>query len=155
VKEPDWRYLAGLWDGEGSVTVSSQKRTRGWYWQVRLNITNTSARLIRSVHEEFGGRIWMGKLRADACKPQYQWVVFNSKECLYILQNILPYLRYKDDEAKLAIEYFEGMSVDKGFSGKRLPAEEIERRNRIVSSIRRVDGRRKQIVYMCAAMESK
>lgn len=144
---PDWRYLAGLWDGEGCVTVSCKlkKRPNGEryeYWLVRLALNNTSERLVRSLSEEYGGKFFNIKARAGR-KPIYGWTVFNSTECAMILRSILPYLRYKDEEARLAIGYFEGVSKHMRGPNASLPQEEIDRRNRIVLAIRSIPGRRK------------
>jgi hypothetical protein len=145
---PDWRYLAGLWDGEGCVTVCCVLKTRAdgsryEYWNVRLNMSNTCEPLIRSLAEEFGGRAFPGKTSYKSRKLAHQWSVFNSKECAFILRNILPFLRYKHEEAKLAIEYFDGVAKHMRGPSSFLPDEECERRNRLALEIRALPGRRK------------
>jgi hypothetical protein len=145
---PDWHYLAGLWDGEGCVTVCCvlKKRADGScyeYWNVRLNMSNTCESLIRSLADEFGGKAFAGKTSYKSRKLAHQWTVFNSEECSLILRNILPFLRYKNEEAKLAIEYFDGVAKHMRGPSSFLPDEECERRNRLALAIRALPGRRK------------
>lgn len=144
-ESPDWRYLAGLWDGEGCVGICCvrQKRKDGTYsvyWDLRLMLSNTSEKLIRSLLEEFGGNAHFGsKVYPYAKKIANQWKVQNSRHSLHILRNILPFLRYKDEEAKLAIEFLSGVERNKGVS---LSASEVDRRNDLIERIRQVAGRR-------------
>jgi hypothetical protein len=155
---PDWRYLAGLWDGEGCVAVSSvsrnskNRRNSGHSWHLQLQMTNTSETLIRSLGQDYGGAVYVCARKYPNRKVVHMWFVFSAAECLTILTNILPFLRYKGDEARLAIEYFSGVSPK--FAGKSLSDEEIGRRNRIALAIRSLDGRRKTANVNARPMES-
>jgi len=104
-------------------------------------MSNTSEKLIKSLHAEFGGRVHVyKKAYSDKHKVISQWLVANRNECLHILTNIVPFLRYKDEEAKIAIEFLSG--IDRNFGGKPLPDEEVDRRNSLIVRLRSVDGRR-------------
>lgn len=147
-ENPDWHYLAGLWDGEGCVAVSSinRKKKNGSihsYWNFQLQMTNTSEVLVRSLADDFGGAAYLSVRKYEKRKSVHMWFVFSAKECLRILNSILPLLRYKGEEARLAIEFFEGkINRSKDGSGA-VPPHEIDNRNRIALAIRSLEGRRK------------
>ena len=108
---------------------------------MRLIITNTSLRMILSLRDEYGGSVYNNpKTYGDGRKAMHQWIVFNSSECLRILRSILPYLRYKDEEALVGIEFFESITFRS--TGMSLPLDEVEKRAFLVHKIRNVAGRR-------------
>lgn len=112
--ERDYRYLAGLFDGEGCVAVSRIGRHYpefGYRYQLRVTISNTYLPMLESLQREFGGAVWSAKAILPRHKKQHQWVVWNSTECADILRGMLPYLRYKDREASYAIKVFEDIAA--------------------------------------------
>lgn len=151
VRHEDWAYFAGLWDGEGCVTVSSVARpplrrpgsVDYPYWHARLVISHTSLVLLQWVLKTFGGAIH-GHIPPKRSNPYqryfYQWHVTNRLQGTAILRGMLPYLKYKSDEAKLAIELFATYMPGR----TRMEPKEVANRQRLVEAIRSLPGRRKR-----------
>jgi hypothetical protein len=102
VKQLDWAYLAGFFDGEGCISLHSRYRVDGW--RVRLTVSQSDYRLL-ALYEKFEvGRLRRieprGKFKA---RPSYQWIINKGSEVEWLLQGMMPYLRFKKDQASLAI----------------------------------------------------
>jgi hypothetical protein len=138
----DWAYLAGFYDGEGTITATTQKRKDRDYYQLRFMVNNTNYELLRGLQNLFGGAIHVGSVMKDKpnWKQIYSWHAESKATCLPIFYGMLPFLRYKRREIELAIEYWEGVVPCQRGS---LSDNEIERRYRIVKDIQSLPGRRK------------
>ncbi len=106
-------YLAGFFDGEGSVTSRDDTQVNGKAWTV--SVTNTQPEPIRLLRSMFGGRVgsfdhggYKGK-RAKLWnyKRLYRWSAHGANARRFVCA-IFPYMR---DGAKLKSAY-EFLSVD-------------------------------------------
>lgn len=105
----DLAWLAGLFDGEGSVSVGWQKpspshlashRTHG-RWYFHLTITNTHMATIGRARKIVGfGRVHMKPSLGPRRHPcaTYQ---FDQKQAIDLLRLLLPYLVTKKEQAEL------------------------------------------------------
>lgn len=131
-------YLAGLFDGEGSIVIccSSGKKNRiaSSYW-LQVGITNTDRELIDWLYDTFGGHI-SDNSHSPSYKrqrPCWAWRV-TTREAGRFLKSIYPYLRIKKNQAEIAIEFQEHMS---SFAGnKALSKETLEMREGYRSQLR-------------------
>jgi hypothetical protein len=99
-------WAAGLFEGEGTVTVSKNKRkaygTFKYNYNLRAFVTNTDKQIIR-VFDWCG--CWLGTVHEVGqgngfnIKPCYRWVVCG-KQAAQFLRDIQPYL--KTDKYKSA-----------------------------------------------------
>ena len=109
-------YLAGLFDGEGSITYknSLRKKTemrKAYYtWDVRMEVSMTDEDVIRYIHNilKVGTvnkrpphRTSLGK------KMQWRWRC-NHRDALKVCKLFLPYARVKLDKIKQIINHYEG-----------------------------------------------
>lgn len=108
-------YVAGLFDGEGSLTLgygskadkdlNGQVIKRRFYPSVQIVITNASRALLESVKTDLLiGKIFDqpsdGKNRVPSCK----YKIYTFKDAVVFLQVLLPFLRLKKAEALVVIE---------------------------------------------------
>ena len=90
-------YVAGLFDGEGSVGLS---KNRNRYYPV-VEITNTNLEVLREVQARFGGSInSKGIGNKKSWKAAYSWRMAWSRAVRF-LKAIFPYLRIKRNQAIL------------------------------------------------------
>lgn len=101
LNEEDEGYLAGIVDGEGTITFA---RTRKQI-QVRLIIPNTHLPLLAWILEATGVGSVHTRTRGKS-KPLGAWTVFEGT-AVTVLRQIEPYLLIKGPQARLAIEAFE------------------------------------------------
>lgn len=101
----DCAYLAGLFDGEGSVTIlmrTDKSYTRFECW---CRISNTNRKLLISLYDNLGGNIdCSGRGRRHyGDKVVWDWRL-NGTECVPFLMAIRPYLILKCVDVDLCIE---------------------------------------------------
>lgn len=148
LKDTDWAYLAGFFDGEGCVAIIETQRKRSRlsnrasypYYQIRMVITNTDYLLLESLQQQFGGSIHIHCQTGERTSKQFQWMLDSRRKSEPVLRGMLPYLRYKNREVELALEFLCGVKPNNG--GLILTPKEVERRQRIVRKIRSLPGRR-------------
>jgi hypothetical protein len=105
LSETDYAYLAGLIDGEG--TISIYLNSRGYYI-TQVSITQVNEPLIRWLQEMFGGNVHNVKNNNPA-KHQERWKwQITSTLMREHLPRALPYLRLKKRHAEIAIQFLSG-----------------------------------------------
>jgi hypothetical protein len=94
-------YVAGLIDGEGTVTIAKVKRTKSPHYQLHLRLEMTHRATIERAQKILGGVI---KERAgkQGCKRSYR-VVRVDNDAYLVLKLLQPYLTTKAENAALGI----------------------------------------------------
>jgi hypothetical protein len=114
MNENKWSYLAGLFDGEGSVYIFLRDK-ENHFTTLSAAISNTSLTLMRWLIKNFGGRFSMSASKAQVgYKPQYKWEPKGKTNKKELLLGMLPHLVIKREQAILALEYLsiEGPDVE-------------------------------------------
>ncbi len=98
-------YIAGLVDGEGTVTLSRQHRNEGR--RLTLSISSTERVLLEFVKDAVGaGRITGKRTYSARHAPSYAYAV-TSRQAIAVLEQIAPHLRsYKKSRATLALRHY-------------------------------------------------
>jgi hypothetical protein len=127
-------YVAGIVDGEGSLSLSgaislSRSGTPYWTYQAGVGIYNTSRPLMDWLVKNFGGE-FAARKRSPRHKQCYRWRLENNKKRATFLRAILPYLVIKPKQAGLLLRYF---------SLRRISPKE---RHEIYREIKRLNARR-------------
>ena len=120
-------YVAGLIDGEGSVTISERARTHrrcknpSFILSVDVSMTNRYG--VDEIIEHYRGRLNIYIGRTANRKSYYQFDA-TSIEALELLTSIIPYLRVKKPQAELGIAF---LSIPRfqGGIGRELPPDII------------------------------
>jgi len=101
----DIRYLAGFFDGEGSIFITKRASNNRPYRYIRLSACNTNHPIIRRIHRQFGGRLYLATKKAKPnWRPTLDWVL-NGREAARLLMRLLPYLHVKKQEARRALKF--------------------------------------------------
>ena len=105
-----YAYLSGLIDGEGCIYLNEEKRNGTIIrTRIRLQITNTNKNLIDKCIEITGkGCISVHQPKQSNWKTRYDWVVYDLS-AREILNNCLPYLVSKREQAELALSVPNGI----------------------------------------------
>jgi hypothetical protein len=98
----DAAYIAGLVDGEG--TVSLTRRHKNENRQLEISISNTEMELLDYLLVTIGtGRITRKKTYSDKHTPSATYLISN-RQALSLLEQITPFLRtYKQHRAELIL----------------------------------------------------
>lgn len=110
MKEKNWSYLAGLFDGEGCISICTNNTHTGTGYVFCIQITNTNQKLMKWLIEHFGGVYYSqdGTSRPAHWKPSFRWRVKGRKNEEEFLLGVLPYLVVKREQALLALEFVRG-----------------------------------------------
>jgi hypothetical protein len=148
MRREDIAYLAGFFDGEGSVTINHVKRTdrtvSGRYkndsYTLQVVIGNTDPTVPNWAQSMFGGYVIVREPRSIAHRPSFSWLISNYW-AMRFLETIRPYIRMKGDVVDLAIRFQRAM---KKHGPKATPPEVIAWREEQRLAIRMLNGRKKK-----------
>lgn len=121
-------YLAGLFDGEGSIHMSG----RDYKSSVVVTVTNTDISVCRLFADEWGGNV--GSYRhtsMSAFSKQINRWYRAGQNAKPFLESLLPYLRIKKPIAELALKLLE---LRPG-AGHLLSSETISQRLKLIHAI--------------------
>jgi len=110
--EKDIIYISGFFDGEGCISILKQKRKdmKMPHYFLEIKITNTNKDVIQYIYNVLKvGRLSKKADKRKNHRTQWCWIA-NSTEAVYILKLLLPYLKVKKEQAKLAIEFQEKLN---------------------------------------------
>jgi len=135
VPDVEWAYLAGLIDGEGSISIGWNSARRNW--SPRLTIYNTSRELLENIRTLLGrGYIVTVNFKNSSFKhnrPVYQFGLSRYFDMIQVLKGVMPYLKLKRKHAELMLKFLHIMVNKKwkckpGTSRrvKDTPGEEVE-----------------------------
>lgn len=86
-------YTAGLFDGEGSVTLQPRKENGHSYFYPRVTVTNTERALLDFLVQEHGGSIQRKGLPIKKSHKQiWSWEA-RCRIAVSFLRRVLPYMR--------------------------------------------------------------
>jgi len=103
-------YMAGIFDGEGSVNIEVQaprENRKYYYYSLRIILINTNKDLMEWLVTSFGGK-YSERKKIEKRKLCYRWAKC-SREAAEILEACLPYLIVKKPQALLFIEFMQTM----------------------------------------------
>jgi len=98
-------YLAGLIDGEGTLTITRHTRKdRPGYmrFNIRLAIYNTNIALLQNVQETFGGTLMIAKRHDERWKDQGQ-LAWSEEQIVVILEKVRPFLFAKREQCEILL----------------------------------------------------
>ncbi len=98
-------YIAGLIDGEGTVTLT--RLHAGANRRIVVSIANTEIELLKFVIGQVGaGKITRKRIISDRHTPSFCYAI-TCRQALELLHQVKPYLRsYKQRRAELALERY-------------------------------------------------
>jgi hypothetical protein len=106
----DIRYLAGLFDGEGCISLVKQKRANSslMTYSIRVVIAMTHKPTIKAIHNQFGGNY--SERKGNGINRNSFSVMWANRKAAPILAALLPYLQIKREEALIAIDFLAKLS---------------------------------------------
>lgn len=103
----DIRYVAGLFDGEGWITVVVKKYPDRTSYQLVVGIAMVHRPLIEAIHRQLGGNIYIkmpSPSQSANTRAGVTWRLTSGPAAAF-LEQVVPFLVAKREEAELAIEF--------------------------------------------------
>ena len=115
IRESDIAYIAGLFDGEGSVDFKRRKEKRGKYITNAMNITMriemTDQSILRWVHEVLKVGTVRKRNRSPSVKPHWKdrWTyTVRHRDAYYLSCLLYPYAHVKLEKIHQIINHYDG-----------------------------------------------
>ena len=107
--EAEAAYIAGLFDGEGTITYKKykEKKTKGTYdcWRISMEIAMTDKSVLVWVNEVLGCGTLNKKPRKNGHKMQYRWrCVF--RDCFHVCCILFPFAHVKLGKIQQVIDHY-------------------------------------------------
>ncbi len=134
---PDAAYIAGLIDGEGTITLTRKHRHENR--QLAVTISNTDKQLLDFVLSTIGaGKITRKRTTRANHTPSFTYALYN-RQALTLLEQIHRYLRtYKAERAALILRDYLALTPRNG----KYSTQQQDERTRFENSVLAIDGRR-------------
>lgn len=113
----DAAYIAGLVDGEGTLSVWREHRRAnksGFRYVPTFTISQADQQFLEDIREIVGnGRVYLADARKKnpQHKPCYN-LIFKAHQTRWVLPQLLPYLRVKRRQAELVLRYLDTTGED-------------------------------------------
>lgn len=98
----DHAYLAGFFDGEGSVSIINFEGHGHRQFASRLNVTNTDLPTLELYKKIYGGSI---RKHSKPRMQTYRWELRKNEDRQHFLLSVLPYLIVKKEEASIVLDF--------------------------------------------------
>lgn len=122
-------YLAGILDGEGSVSLkkikpNKHRKTPGYEGAVTLGMVYEE--IVQLFVDRYGGTIRVE--RVPNRRPIYRYAKVGNEGVRNILEELTPYLIEKRERAEMLLEFYDSIDTKRYFAedGKRLRTSEKE-----------------------------
>lgn len=125
MKSEELAYMAGLFDGEGSIYIGKASSHRQQLYSVCLSITNTDKDVLQWAVEHFGGAVSLKPAERAHYKTRYLWRAQAIRNTAIVLEQILPFLKIKKQQALLALRFLK-LQIGKNRKRPRYNLEELE-----------------------------
>lgn len=107
MNEVDLSYAAGIIDGEGCITIQKSNSSTcisGYIYSLSVLVRMTDFEIPLWFNEMFGGSFGIARKAEGNRKTVYRWAI-RSQEASEFLDSIFPYLKSKQSQAEVAIEF--------------------------------------------------
>lgn len=116
-------YLAGFFDGEGSINITTRNRKHyAIEHTLTIAIGQKDGKTLDWIKDMVGGNISLVKR-----DKSYFWYCSNRK-AYEVLKTLIPYLKYKKPQAVLALRFYDDREDTRR---KPVPQKELDRRENI------------------------
>tara|TARA_R110002096_G_scaffold177497_2_gene354025 strand:- start:250 stop:669 length:420 start_codon:yes stop_codon:yes gene_type:complete len=106
----DAGYIAGLFDGEGSVDFAKRKEKRGNVQSILMRIEMTDEDVLRWVHETLGVGTVRKRNRSPSRKAHWKdaWVYsIRFRDALHVCKILWPHIKVKLHKIEQIIDHYE------------------------------------------------
>lgn len=100
-----YEYLAGFIDGDGSISIVSEKQVTPYYCP-KIAVYNTDYNIVEIFRKEFGGNIIIKTPKKNGHKIPYEWRL-KGKSAFLLLKKFQPFLVIKKPQANLCLALYD------------------------------------------------
>lgn len=140
----DLAWAAGFLDADGCVKIQrlAQKSSKNPAYSLRISVGQTRREPLEKFQLLFGGTIYERKMARLTNGVLFEWGL-SAENASKALTRMLPYLVLKRDQAKLGIEFHQGLNEYRASDlftgvgrGHQTPPKEMKRREKFHSQMK-------------------
>jgi len=104
MKRLSWKYIAGLFDGEGCLDIQISKQNYITP-RVRMAMAEPGKEVLEMLANTYGGNIYKRNRSSSNSDwmDAYSWEMNGYKRCCYFLRQIVKHLEIKREQARLIL----------------------------------------------------
>ncbi|HEX5553446.1 MAG TPA: hypothetical protein VFX43_09380 [Chitinophagaceae bacterium] len=142
-------YLAGLFDGEGTITINSgyskkyviKNRCSDMGYGVLVRIGMNDEKSIRRYHEFFGVGQYFSEKEYKGYRAMHRWQSRKQDQVKKVILKLEPFLKLKKPQAQLALKFLEECTRPKDVRiGVAFPPELIKKRYEFYIQMKILNG---------------
>ena len=109
----DAAYIAGMIDGEGTITLTREHKNESR--RLVVSISSTEKCLLEHIHNAIGaGKITNKRTYKPEHSPSYHYKITN-RQALSLLEQVTPFMKgYKAERAKYALQHYLALTPRNG-----------------------------------------
>jgi hypothetical protein len=138
-------YLAGLFDGEGTICIQKDSRplakNNGRNWNPIYNVTFRVGMIDKEAVEGFKKFFEVGFLDCEKSyhkfRPMWRYSIRARNDAKMVIEMIIPFLRVKKPQAYLAIKFFQNCPSQRG---RYMSPEVVREKENIYLMMRKLNG---------------
>lgn len=138
-------YLAGLFDGEGTICIQKDSRPcckdNGKGWNPIYNVTARIGMINQDAIQLYKDVLGVGYVDCEkvyhAFRPMYRWAVRAKDDVKYVLETLLPFLRVKKAQAELGLRYYQECPSRRGLF---LTPEILAKKEEFMLEMKKLNG---------------
>jgi hypothetical protein len=126
-----WSYIAGIMDTDGSFCVKRQTQNSGtkgiknFRYSSVIQVTFADCKVINFIRGKISfGKAYIAENKAAANGYHYTWNISGFDKGIEFLRNVIPYLFFKKENAKILLKFCEGFSRT-GFCKAGISSEQL------------------------------
>lgn len=151
-------FLAGLVDGDGSISISIIRRKdwNGNSFQPYIEIGVTERKLCKWAQHHFGGNFYGYDAKKSNHKKMYYWKIYGKKALTDLILQLRPYLLIKREAADVVLEYMDlGSSPNQeGRLALAYKAQEANKKNHLTKDLRTM-SKRESFAYLAGIVDAE
>lgn len=152
----DFVWMAGILDGEGCISIAKAILKTHSYprYMLRIRVGVTEGQDLSVFRDYFGGTLNPMGARNEKCKSGTLWsVTANGAE--KTLRALLPFLRWKEKQARLGIALQESLGGTHGNAALKMTNGELELRERLYLTLKSLNKRGPKEVAECELTDTQ
>lgn len=113
-------YMAGFVDADGHISIHCRSYKQKTYYSPLIGIGGTQPAPLKAAKDLWGGSLFTYRPKNPRHRLQFQWQCVGVKAATAI-EDILPFLRLKEDQALIALELWEHVEFGRATSDNPYP----------------------------------
>lgn len=132
-------YAAGFIDGDGSLMIIRNAGRASVYHAPLMTVASTDKGVLEQLKNAFGGSLTARQDPRNPCWKQMWYWTFRIPHDGGILSDLVAHLILKRQQAEACLQMAKRLGYFSGQQRKRLPEDEVARREAICSEVRRLN----------------